>query len=88
MIYVYECPECGRSAERICSVDERETPFYCIECDMEMTRVPSFGGGLKTEHPAWLDHHVRGAIQNPSDAPITTRKEHDTYCKEKGIAHL
>ena len=88
MIYVYECPTCSRSAERICTVDERNEPFHCVECADLMARVPSFGGGLKTEHPVWLDHHVRGSIQDPGDVPITTRKEHDIYCKEKGIVQL
>lgn len=88
MIYDYVCPECSRKTERVCTVEERVTPFRCVNCSTEMVRVPSFGGGLQTEHPAWLDDNVRGAIQDPSQPKITTRTEHDSYCKKQGIAHL
>jgi len=89
MIYEYKCSYCERRTERVCKMDERNHPFHCLECYNEMTRIPSFGGGLKTEHPVWLDQHVRGAIQDPGDKrPITTRKEHDQYCEDRGFVHL
>ena len=89
MIYEYKCSTCGRNDERICKIDERDDSFLCRNCDELMERVPAFGGSLICEHPAWLDHHVQGALQDPSDRRrITTRSEHDRYCKERGIAHL
>lgn len=87
MIYEYKCTFCNSTTERVCKVDERNDFFHCTECQAVMERVPSFGGGLKTEHPAWLTHHTNGAISDGS-VNITTRTEHDNYCKERGIAHL
>jgi hypothetical protein len=87
MLYVYKCLECGNVADRVCSVEERLTPFLCDMCDSEMSRVPSFTGGLKTEHPPWLDHHVKAALCDPGGPQISTRTEHDKLCRERGIAH-
>ena len=88
MIYEYHCEKCGITVEKVRKVEQRNDPAYCTDCGKEMARVPSFSGGLKTEHPAWLDKHVIGAIQDPSDRRrITTRSEHDAYCAERGIMH-
>lgn len=86
MVYVYECPACGGTEERIRSISERNDQVSCMDCADTMKRIPSFNGGLKTEHPAWLDHHVAGSIQQPGEPPLTTRTEHDRYCREKGIS--
>jgi len=88
MIYEYKCSFCERRTERVCKVNERNDFFHCTECHAVMERVPSFGGGLRTEHPSWLDHHVQGAIADPKAPKLTTRTEHDNYCRERGIAHL
>jgi len=87
MIYEYRC-QCGRTAERVCRVSERNAPFICSYCQEDMIRVPSFTGGLKTEHPVWLDDSVRGSLQSKYERPITTRKEHDALCESKGVVQL
>ena len=87
MIYEYKCSSCGQHADRACKVDERDTPFVCEGCKTDMERIPSFNGGLKTEHPAWLGKGTNEALSDGS-VNITTRTEHDNYCKQRGIAHL
>ena len=88
MIYEYQCQSCNNATERVCRISERNEYFACLECGKEMIRVPSFGGGLKTHHPAWLDNQVRDMIQAPGDRPITTRAEHDAHCKRHDLVHL
>ena len=88
MIYDYKCFSCDRTTERVCKVDERDDLFFCPECHTVLERIPSFCGSLVTEHPAWLGQGVNDALCDPSAPKLTTRTEHDNYCKERGIAHL
>ena len=87
MIYVYQCPTCKALKERVRKVEQRNNLVNCPICNIQMERIPSFHGGLKTEHPVWLDQHARDVLQVENEAPVTTRKEHDAYCAERGIVH-
>lgn len=88
MIYEYQCPECETLLECVRRVDERDDILDCDECGATMVRIPSFSGGLLTDHPVWLDHHVKGSLQDTSERPIETRKDHDALCAAKGFVHL
>lgn len=73
--------------ERVRKVAQRNEPVVCPKCERQMERIPSFVGGLNTEHPVWLDQHARDVLQVEGEAPVTTRTEHNAYCAERGIVY-
>ena len=43
-VYEYKCPMCGAATERTRSVEERDEPLWCGECDVAMQRKWGVGG--------------------------------------------
>ena len=81
MVYVFKC-KCGNFTEEIRRVSERNNPVTC-SCGALMERIPCYHGGLKTEHPSWLQHpHVEGTLGRKFE----TRSEHDRYLQDNNIA--
>ena len=51
-VYNYVCPKCGFKLEDVVIDDEgniygTKKPPICPKCNIEMKRVPSFGGSIK-----------------------------------------
>jgi putative FmdB family regulatory protein len=80
-LYDFEC-ECGEKTEEVFKIIECPDAMTCGKCGGMSEKVLSVGhGGLRTDTPKWLDHHVREALQDSDrvamglDKPIETRQE-------------
>lgn len=89
-LYEYKCPECGTHEEIYCRLSERPTQVPCPApgCSGFAHQIVAFRGGLKTEHPNWLDDSVRWALQTEAERrkrPIQTRSDWERTLKEKNL---
>jgi len=87
-LYDFQCQVCEWVQEEYASMEEELPTVTCCCCGNVAVKIISFNGGLKTDHPAWLDHNVRAALQGDGEKPIETRKEHDAYLKDNGIVQV
>lgn len=83
--YDFECRNCKQQFSEFYMMDECPEYLPCIVCGERAPKIISFQGGLKTEHPTWINQHLRDVLQKDGEKPITTRSEHDAYLKENGI---
>ena len=83
-LYEFFCTTCGSSTERSFSIADCPGRTPCDNCGEYAGKTISFRGGLQTDHPAWLNDHVREVLQKDGEKPIETRKEHDDYLKANG----
>lgn len=85
-LYEFQCDECGEIFELVYSL--AACPVYddCPDpqCEGAIKKLISPPGCLKTDHPAWLNDHVRAVLQKEGEKPIETRTEHDRYLKQNG----
>lgn len=84
-VYEYLCQNCGQIVDEYKSMEQRDNVPDCPICAGETIRAYTFRGGIKTDHPAWLNNHVREVLQKDGEKPIENRKEHDQYLKDNGI---
>lgn len=83
--YDFQCKKCGTVFTEEYKVDECPGSIKCFFCGDVARKIISFNGGLKTDHPTWINDHLRSVLQKDSEKPIETRKEHDDYLKRNGI---
>ena len=84
-LYDFTCGSCERTFEELQPINEDEGQVVCPGCGSGgVKRELSFQGGLVTEHPVWLNDHVRAVLQKEGEKPIETRTEHDRYLKKNG----
>lgn len=89
-LYQFKCDTCGHDEEMILSVaDISSYQGTCSECrNGRLIKQLTAPGGLILDTPTWLDQSVRDAVQDPSEQrqrPIETRKDLDTWTKNKGM---
>jgi len=87
-IYDYECRDCGQEQERIFNIEEKPSEIGCPICRGTAHPIISFNGGVKTEHPTWLDESVRWAIQTEPERhvnPVQTRSQYERVLREKNF---
>ena len=84
-IYTYACPHCRKDFDDFFRLNEAPDAMDCPTCGTPSARVISFQGGLKTENASWIDHHLRGALQDDGEKPIETRKDYNEYLKTHDI---
>lgn len=82
--YEYRCVDCQQVIEDIRKIEDRDNLPSCPVCEGNCERSIAFQGGLQTEHPAWINDHLRAVLQRDGEKPIETRKEHNDYLKANG----
>lgn len=83
--YDFKCEDCGTIFTELHKIKEAPDEMRCGFCKGNAPRIISFQGGLKTDHPNWLDDSVRGALQGEEEKPIETRGEYNKYLRDNGI---
>ena len=84
-IYEYICDDCGQVFEEFEKMEQSTQSQPCPMCIGDARRSFVFSGGIKTDHPSWINDHLRSVLQKDGEKPIETRKEHDEYLKKNGI---
>jgi putative FmdB family regulatory protein len=85
-IYTYECKNCGRIFDLSLSLKNHTQQTVCEICDGDAVQILVPGhGGIQDDHPTWLDHRVKGCLQDPSDRPIESRTDYKRFLKDNGI---
>lgn len=83
--YDFKCSKCDAVFTEIHKIDECPKSIKCFFCGGEAPKIILFRGGLQTDHPAWINDHLRSVLQKEGEKPIETRGEHDAYLKKNNI---
>ena len=94
-IYTWECPECKKEFDLICSIDRRNKIMLCPECDNISHRIISASGAFcANEDTEWI-RSVIEVVDKDSKAPHVvefcknpTRTNYQRWMKGEGLRHL
>ncbi len=91
-LYDFQCKSCGAVTEQAFGLNSCPNAIKCPYCGWAAPKKISIGhGGIQTEHPVWLDDHVRGALQDDDEVAagrqkrIENRTDYNRHLKEHGI---
>ncbi len=84
-LYDHYCPECGKTTEHVCKIDERKQFVPCSHCGGSAERV--CGAAIKRVEPVWLESSLQG-LHSQDRHLITDRNSFDKYLKREGIAQV
>lgn len=85
-LYTFKCNQCGYDEEMLMAVSDISN-FYapCPHCGEQLAKQLDVPAEPVTDNPRWINDHLRAVLQKDGEKPIETRKEHDTYLKNRGI---
>lgn len=85
-IYTFKCDQCGYSEEMLLAVSDISSYYApCPECGEQLAKQLDLPSHPQTDHPAWINDHLRSVLQQDGEKPIETRSEHDQYLKDRDI---
>lgn len=84
-IYTFECPKCGKVAERIYHIDKCPKAVLC-DCGKKAKKIITFGGGIRTDSNAmWLPSVVEQMKPDYETQPVETRTQFKNYLDSHGL---
>lgn len=88
-LYDFECKDCGLPTERFFKMAECPECLDCPNCGGVQFKIITNGhGGIQREEPVWLDHSIRGSLQDLDEIragrekPIENRTDYKRFMKE------
>ena len=85
-VYSYQCNNCTQEFDAVLPLVEYDKPQECPFCGGTTTKLMKLGG-IRDDHPVWLDQTVRNQLQDTDSphVPIETRIDYNRYLKDNGI---
>ena len=85
-VYSYQCNNCTQEFDAVLPLAEYDKPQECPFCGGETTKLMKLGG-IRDDHPVWLDQSIRNQLQDTDSPhiPIETRTDYNRYLKDNGI---
>jgi putative FmdB family regulatory protein len=82
-VYEFMCNGCKAVFDKFFKMDECPDRLLCPMCDKgEARKVIAFNGAIQSDTPAWINDHLREALQKDGEKPIETRTEYEKYLKD------